>query len=191
MRMRLLLPSIMLALLLLQGCAPAFVAGTASGISLAVDRRTMGTIVEDQSIEIKAAKFIHTDSSFADTIHVVATSFNNVVLLTGQAPNKITRNKIVQRIKKIEKVRRVHNEIIIAIPTTLKTRTNDTWLTTKFKRKLLGQDGINGLQIKVVTENSVVFLMGIVTRHEGKLAASTAQSINGINGVVKVFEYTR
>lgn len=186
------LPATLVLLSMLQGCAaPVFVAGAASGISVAQDRRSAGAIVDDQSIELKAGKILHGDERLPQDLHVVATSYNGVVLLTGQAPDTATRKYLAHRIRKIDKVRRVHNEITLGAPTSMTARSRDTWLTAKVKSNLLRTEGVNGIQVKVVTENEVVFLMGIVTREEGRIAALTAQRTGGVKGVVKVFEYLR
>ena len=179
----------LLALLTLNACAPVIVAGAATGASIANDRRTAGTVLEDQSIELKASSAIQGDDSLSKSVHVSVTSFNNIVLLTGQAPTRALRDRVLKHINDIEKVRRIHNEIAIEEPTTFKTRSNDTWITTKTKSTLLGAKGLEATHIKVVTENGVVYLMGLVTREQGDTAAKTVQQVTGVQRVVKVFEY--
>lgn len=179
----------LLILLSLNGCAPVIVAGAATGASVANDRRTAGTVLEDQSIELKAASAIQGDESLAKSVHVSVTSFNNIVLLTGQAPTRALRNRVLNHINDIEKVRRIHNEIAIEEPTSFKTRSSDTWITTKTKSTLLGAKGLEATHVKVVTENGVVYLMGLVTHEQGNTAAKTVQQVSGVQRVVKVFEY--
>jgi len=174
---------------LIQGCAPVIVAGAATGASVANDRRTAGTMLEDQSIELKATNAIQSDEALAKSVHVSVTSYNNIVLLTGQAPTRTLRDRILKQIHDIEKIRRIHNEISIDEPTTFKTRSNDTWITTKTKSTLLGAKGLDATHVKVVTENSVVYLMGLITRKDGDTAAKTVQQVTGVQRVVKVFEY--
>lgn len=177
------------ALLSLQGCAPVIVAGAATGASVANDRRTAGTVLEDQSIELKASGAIRSDDALSKSVHVSVTSFNNIVLLTGQAPTRALRDRVLNHIHDIEKIRRIHNEISIAEPTAFKIRSNDTWITTKAKSTLLGAKGLEATHVKVVTENGVVYLMGLVTHKDGDTAAKTVQQVKGVQRVVKVFEY--
>lgn len=173
----------------LQGCAPVLVAGAATGASMANDRRTAGTVLEDQTIELKAVGAIQGDEELSKSLHVSVTSFNNIVLVTGQAPTRDLRDRVLSQINSIDKVRRIHNEISIEEPTSLKTRSNDTWITTKVKSTLLGAKGIEAAHVKVITENGVVYLMGLVTHENGDTAAKTVQQVNGVQRVVKVFEY--
>jgi osmotically-inducible protein OsmY len=179
----------LLLIQLLNACAPVIVAGAATGASVANDRRTAGTVLEDQTIEVKASNAIQSDEALSKAVHVSVTSFNNIVLLTGQAPTRELRDRVVNHVRDIEKIRRIHNEISIEEPTSFKTRSNDTWITTKAKSTLLGAKGLEATHIKVVTENGVVYLMGLVTRQEGDTAAKTVQQVTGVRRVVKVFEY--
>ena len=173
----------------LQACAPVLVAGAATGASVANDRRTAGTVLEDQSIELKASGAIQADQALSKSVHVGVTSFNNIVLLTGQAPTDSLREQVLEHVRSIDKVKGVHDEISIENPTTFNTRSNDTWITTKCKSTLLGAKGLEATHIKVVTEDGVVYLMGLVTRQEGDTAAKTVQQVTGVQRVVKVFEY--
>ena len=174
---------------LLQGCVGAIVAGGAAGASAATDRRTMGTIVEDQSIEIKAKRAINADGELADQARIGTTSFNGVLLLTGQAPNEDARARAADKVKDIDKVRKVHNEIVIGKPISLQTASRDTWITTKVKSMLLGAKDISANDIKVVTDNSAVYLMGLVTHAEADIASDIASRTDGVERVVRIFEY--
>ncbi|MFZ5593580.1 MAG: division/outer membrane stress-associated lipid-binding lipoprotein [Pseudomonadota bacterium] len=174
---------------LLQGCVGAIVAGGAAGASAATDRRTMGTIVEDQSIEIKAKRAINADGELADQARISTTSFNGVLLLTGQAPNEDARARAADKVKDIDKVRKVHNEIVIGQPISLQTASRDTWITTKVKSMLLGAKGISANDIKVVTDNGAVYLMGLVTHAEADIASDIASRTDGVERVVRIFEY--
>lgn len=175
--------------LLLQACAPVLVAGAATGASVANDRRTAGTVLEDQSIELKASGAIQADEALSKSVHVSVTSFNDIVLLTGQAPTRALRDQVLEHVRSTKKVRGIHNEISIENPTSFNTRSNDTWITTKCKSTLLGAKGLEATHIKIVTEDGVVYLMGLVTRQEGDTAAKTVQQVTGVQRVVKVFEY--
>lgn len=184
-----LLLSILLAMMSLQGCAPVIVAGTATGISLASERRSAGAIVDDQNIELQAVNSLRGNDALTQRAHIVVTSYNGVVLLTGQAESTALQRQAVELVRDIPLVKRLHNEIRISAATTLKTRSHDTWLTTQIKSQLLRDEQLNGLQIKVVTENSQTFLMGLVTHKEAERAVSLARKIDGVESVIKVFEY--
>lgn len=174
---------------LLQGCV-AMVAGGAAGGSLAGDRRTAGTIVEDQSIEIKIANAIASDGAMTeDKAHVSVTSFNGIILLTGETTTDELKAKVDKYARDTEKVRKVYNEIRVSTPTTHQERNMDTWLTTKVKTKIVGTKGVHALHIKVLTSAQTVYLMGLVTRNEAEIASQAAAAIDGVDRVVKTFEY--
>ncbi len=176
--------------LLLQGCAPIVVGGAvATGAAVAHDRRTTGTVIEDQAIELKIKKAILEDKSLAGKTHINVTSFNNYVLLTGEAPTEELRQKAYQIAKRTPKVSHVFNEITIAAPSSLTARSSDTLLTANVKSRLLADKNVDGTRIKVVTEAGVVYLMGIVTRGEGNRAALIASKVSGVQKVVKLFQY--
>lgn len=173
----------------LQGCIGGLVAAGGAGAAVAVDRRSAGTIVDDQSIELKIAKLINEDKNLGEKAHINITSYNGIVLLSGEAPDEEMRNRAVDTARHVEKVRSVYNEIAVAQPTTLKSRSEDTWITAKIKTKLLGIKDISAANIKVVTENRTVYLMGLVNRDEGSSAAEAARYIEGVARVVTIFEY--
>lgn len=174
---------------LVQGCVPVAV-GTAVGTTavVATDRRTTGTFVEDQNIELKVASRIN--ERFRDQVNVSATSFNRLVLLTGEAPNETLKNEIGAVAKAVESVRDVVNDIQIAAPSSYGARSNDAYITSKVKARLLDAKTVTPNHIKVVTESGTVYLMGLVTQDEGKDAAEFASTTSGVRKVVKVFEYT-
>lgn len=179
---------VLLSACLLQGCATAIVAGAAVGATSAADRRTVGSQIDDRSIELKAGKRIYHTEELKKNTHISVTSVNGQVLLTGQASNAYQRNLVTNLVQDIEGVVRVHNQIRIGTPTSISTRTNDTWITSKIKTQLLTEDAVPGNSIKVVTENSEVFLLGIVTSKEADLATQIAQETGGVSKVTKVFE---
>ncbi len=177
-------------LLTLSACvAPVLVAGAAGGASVANDKRTNQTMLDDQVIEAKAKNAIYADSKMAKRIHINITSYNRVVLLTGEALSKAERNKIVNITRHLDKVRRVHNEIQIADLTGLSSRTGDSWITSKVKSKMLATKNFPSTRIKVVTENGSVFLMGLVTKKLGRQAAAITSKVSGVQRVIKLFEY--
>ncbi len=177
-------------LLLLQGCIAVAAGGAAAGASAAVDRRTTGTLVEDEAIELKTVRAIMADKDLNTQAHLNVTSYNTIVLLTGEAPSEELRKRAEQIANDVEKSTTVHNEIIVAAPSSLMTRSSDTVITSKVKTKLLADENIEGVNIKVVTENGVVYLMGLVARAEAERATEVARQTGGVQKVVKVFQYT-
>ena len=171
------------------GCAPVIVAGGATAAVAGGDRRTQGSFVDDGSIEIKARRALNDEPDFGDDVHINITSMNGIVLLTGETTTADTRDRATALIREIPGIRRIVSEIRVAEPRAFMYTSNDSWITGKVKAKLIGTEGLPSRQIKVVTENSVVYLMGLVTQKEGEIAAETARTIGGITRVVKLFEY--
>lgn len=190
MRARFLFLTIFLgAIALVQGCAPVIVAGGATAAVAATDRRSVGTQLDDENIELTARRRITDDSRLGDDVHVNITSFNGVMLLTGEATTAGQRDIVLSLVGNFQGVKRVVNEIVIAEPTAFATRTNDSWITGRVKTRLLADEKIPGRRVKVITENGTVYLMGLVTQKEGELAAEAARTVGGIKRVVKLFEY--
>lgn len=178
-----------LSLAQLQGCAAAAVSGAATGVAMATDRRTAGTIVEDQSIEMKVAHSIAQDQELWKKSHINPVSYNNVLLLVGQVPNEDFKRRAEQALCDIPKVRRVHNEIAIGEPASLATRSNDSWITAQIKTKMMGTKGFNFTRVKVVTENGVVYLMGLTTPEEELTATEISRAVKGVDKVIQIFEH--
>jgi len=181
----------LLAAGLLSGCAPVIVGGAGVGVLMTEDRRTVTTYLMDEEIELKAAH--RTSEAKLDKVHANFTSYNRRVLITGEAPTEALKTRVGEIARGVENVREgeVKNEMQIAAPTSLVTRSNDVLLTTQVKAGLFNDRRINANQIKVVTENGVVFLMGIVKPAEGNAAAETASKVSGVTRVIKVFEDLR
>lgn len=175
--------------LVLQGCAAAVVAGAATGAAVAHDRRTMGSIVDDEAVELKASAAILSDNQLKGQAHINITSMNGIVLLSGEAASTEARDRALSQVRPIPSIRRIHNEIRIAPPSSFGSRSLDTWYTTKVKSRLLFTKDLDASRVKVVTENATVYLMGLVTQREGEIAAGSAAQVGGIGGVVKLFEY--
>ncbi|MCX4193468.1 BON domain-containing protein [Methylophaga sp. OBS1] len=176
--------------LLIQGCAPAVVGGAATGAAVAYDRRTTGTVIDDQGIEFKAAYALFNNKEIYDQSHINVTSFNGVVLLTGETPSESLKQKATAEVKQIPKVRRIHNELAIAAPSALPSRSTDTWITSKIKAKMATDERIDPFHIKVVTERGIVYLLGLVSRSEAQQAVDLVTNTAGVQRVVKIFEYT-
>jgi osmotically-inducible protein OsmY len=192
MRYRPLLALPIVAALLLSGCAALAFGGLAAGAAVAHDRRTTGTMLEDQNIEIKAAAALARDPELKSRAHLNVTSYNLVVLLSGEAPSEELKLRAGRIVRGIERVRRVHNEVVVAAPSSMMTRSSDTMITARVKTALLGVKGLPGFdatRVKVVTENGTVFLMGIVTRAEADAATEAARTVGGVQRVVRLFEY--
>lgn len=181
---------LLLAGVVLQGCVAVAAGGAAAGASAAVDRRTTGTLVEDQSIELKAVKALNADKEIKEQAHLNVTSYNLIVLLTGEAPTDELRQRAEKIVRGVEKVNTVHNEVTVAAPSSMMTRSSDTVITSKVKTKLLAAEDIEGVNVKVVTENGVVYLMGLAKRAEADRATEIARQTGGVQKVVKVFQYT-
>jgi osmotically-inducible protein OsmY len=177
---------------LLGGCAAVVVTGAATGANAAHDRRTIGAYIDDEGIELKALLAITEDKEVYKQVHINVISVNGVVLLVGQAPTEELRMKIEDLTREIEKVRVVHNEITIAAPNSYMTRSSDSLITAKVKGSLFGikgQEGFDPTRVKVVTENGIVYLMGILYRSEADAVATRASRVSGVQKVVKLFEY--
>ena len=176
------------------GCAPLVIGGAAAaGGAVAYSRRSAGTLVEDEKIEIQALRGVRTDEQIGRKLHISVISYNGVVLMVGQAPTEEIRNRAELIVSGIPKVRLVHNEMIIAAPSSLATRSSDTITTSKVKTSILGiakEDDSPGLRTKVVTENGIVYLMGLLTHQEADAVTDAARQVGGVQRVVKLFEYT-
>lgn len=174
---------------LLTGCVAAVVAGAATGL-VVYDRRAVTMIERDARIFHLVHTAIVSDPRFRDS-HIVVSSFNQVVLLAGETPIaslRATAEKIAQH---TPAVRRVYNEITVDQPSLLTQRSKDTWITGEVRTHLLTKKGLESGSIRVLTENEVVFLMGIVTEEQANLAVNVARQVNGVRKVVKVFQYIR
>ncbi|BAZ94881.1 uncharacterized protein FOKN1_2510 [Thiohalobacter thiocyanaticus] len=180
------------AVFVLNGCAPLVVGGTATGVAVVHDRRTAGTVLEDQSIELKALSALRKDEELYKQSHLNVTSYNMMVLLSGETPTEGYKQRAEQIVSGIERVRRVYNELRVAAPSSMMSRSSDTLITGKVKTSLFsikGMEGFDPTRVKVVTENGTVYLMGLLTRREGDAVAEEARSVGGVQRVVKLFEY--
>jgi osmotically-inducible protein OsmY len=172
----------------LSGCAAVAGAGVVSSAAVAHDRRTTGTIIDDQMIEFRVNDALQADADLQERAHVNVTSFNGVVLLTGEAPDDGMKGRIGDLTANIVKVRQVHNELALAAPSTLLARSSDTWLTSKVKATLFSELSLEADRIKVVSEKGVVYLMGLVTVAEADRATEIVRRISGVQRVVRLFE---
>lgn len=171
----------------LSACVPVIIGGAAAGGAMAADRRTSGIYVEDENIELKASKQIA--DTLGEAAHVNITSYNRIVLLTGEVPNDAGKVKAEAIAKAITNVRSVTNELVVMPKTEVSSRGNDAYLTSKIKAKFVADGRFPANVVKVVTENSVVYLLGIVSHAEAQFATEIASNADGVTKVVKVFEY--
>ena len=188
-----------MALISLQGCAPAIVAGSAAGAaSVASDKRSAGTIINDQAVEFRVASKLQSDDEMVDKTNISVTAYNGVILLTGEAPTQELKdraytyaNEVADDSSKEEsKIKQIHNEISIREPLPFKARNYDTWLTTKIKTKLLTTKDVSSFEVKVVTSDTTVYLLGFMNRQDADTVTRVIANIQGVTRIVKAFEYT-
>lgn len=177
------------AVTVLPGCFEAAVVGGGAAVMSVVDRRTTGTQIEDERIELRSANRI--GDRYGDRAHVNVTSFNRNVLLTGEVPDGAARSEVEKIVRGLANVRGVTNETQVAGVSAYSARASDATLTGKVKARFLDANKFNPLHVKVVTEASVVYLLGIVTDQEAAEATELARTTGGVRKVVKVFEYCR
>ena len=171
----------------LNACLPLVAGGAAAGGAIAADRRTSGIYVEDENIELKAVKKMETN--LGEHAHVNVTSYNRNVLLTGEVPDAAARAKAELLVKEIVNIRAITNEIVVGPKSSFSSRSSDTYITSKVKTKFVTENKFPANYVKVVTENSVVYLLGIVNKAEADAAAEIASNTDSVSKVVKVFEY--
>ena len=173
---------------LLSGCVPAVVVGgVAVGAAVATDRRTTGAQVDDEMIEDKTVLTLH--ERFKGDFHVNVTSYNGIVLLTGEVPAESAKADVENLVRSNPKVRAVQDELAVGPVTDLGSRSNDTTITANVKTRFAEANKFQITHVKVVTERGVVYVIGIVTRDEGTAAGELASTTSGVQRVVKVFEY--
>ncbi len=183
------LVALLFGVLLVAGCATTIDAVTKEPIEPDPGKTSLGADLDDWQMDTLISVNIKKAHPQLDTAHFNVTTYNKVVLLTGEVPSDALRTLAGDTARKFRGVRQVHNELQVRGASSLLARTNDSWLTTKVKSKLLARSDIEGRRIKVVTEAGVIYLMGIVTRLEAEHAASIASNTRGAIRVVKVFEY--
>ncbi|MBK6659662.1 MAG: BON domain-containing protein [Proteobacteria bacterium] len=173
----------------LSGCIGVVLGGAAGGASVVNDPRTAGSLVEDESIELKAGNLLRGDKELASRPISMSPVTTRLSWCPAKAPTEDMRTRVFDLVKGIEKVRTAHNEVTISAPSPVSSRTTDSWLTTSVKAKIVGAKELNAIKIKVVTEAGTVYLLGLVKQDEGDLAAQLASQTAGVQRVVKLFEY--
>lgn len=172
--------------------SPLILAGLALCLALSgCGGRTIGKTIDDQSTPSKVrAKVEAASPDLKTNSHVVVSSYNGVVLLAGQTPRADLKELAGQAAQSAQGVRRVHNELQILPPSSTLARMNDSTITTKITTQLLADSKVPSSQIKVITENGIVYLLGLVTRQEAQLTTSIVQGVSGVQKIVRLFEYT-
>ncbi|HEX7644116.1 MAG TPA: BON domain-containing protein [Burkholderiaceae bacterium] len=185
-----LLTRVSLAVLLaasLQGCFAVLVGGATVGALAATDRRTLGAQTEDKEIAAKANARL--SKAMGEGNHVDVTSYNRKVLLTGEVHDEQAKQLAEQEVRQVTGVQDVMNELEIGFTSSLSSRSNDAYITTKVRTALVGERNLNSNAIEINTERGNVYLLGIVTPTEGQIAAQLASNVSGVQRVVKMFEY--
>lgn len=178
--------------LLLQGCIAGVVVGSAAvATKTATDPRSVGTQVDDGTLEARVENALSKDQQLKKDARVVATAYQGKVLLTGQSPNADLTARAKQIAMGVEGTSEVYNEIRQGTPVSLSTASSDTWITTKVRSQLLTSDTVKSSNVKVTTENGEVFLLGLVTQQEGQSAAQIASQVSGVKHVTTAFTYVK
>lgn len=170
----------------LGGCAAALVGGAVGTAMVLSDRRTSGAQLDDQSIELKS--LTHIREAVGERGHISVTSYNRMVLLTGEVASQADRDAVEQAVARIEAVRSTVNELAVMGASSLTSRSNDALLTGKVKASFVDAKDLHANVVKVVTERATVYLLGRVTEREATRASDIARSVAGVQKVVRLFE---
>lgn len=181
---RWLLPAAILPLL--AGCFGAAVVGVGAGALMITDRRVTETYVADEAIEIRACNRI--GEKFGDKVHVNCTSFNRMLLLTGEVPDAASRSEVEKVASGAPNVKSITNELQVSGVSSLGSRSNDAYVTSKVKARFIDYNQFTVNHVKVITEAGTVYLLGLVTQREGNAAVEIARTTSGVLKVVRVFE---
>lgn len=184
--------AVLFSTLLLQGCVGAVVVGSAAvATKTATDPRTIGTQVDDGTLEARVGNALNKDQQLKKEARVAVTAYQGKVLLTGQAPSSELASRAKQIALGVDGAVEVYNEIRQGTPVSLGIASADTWITTKVRTQLLTSDTVKSSNVKVTTENGEVFLLGLVTQQEGQTAAQIASQISGVKHVTTAFTYVK
>lgn len=182
----------LLIVLNLQGCVFLGVgAGVAGGAVVVNDKRTFRTMTDDNNIEFTANSEIKQSQALSTNSHIVIVAYNHAVLLAGQVPSENVRTRVESLVQSLPKVTRIYNQLQVAPVSSVLTRSNDAWITAKVKTNMLAEKGLNSIQVKVISENGIVYLMGVLSKPQAVLAAEVARRVSGVKQIVTLFEYQR
>ena len=180
--------AVLFTALLLQGCVAAAVVGTAAvATKTATDPRTVGTQVDDGTLELNVSSALNKDAQIKKDARINVSTYQGKVLLVGQAPNTELAARAKQIALGVDGTTEVYNEIRQMAPIGLGTASSDTWITTKVRSQLLASDQVKSTSVKITTENSEVFLLGLVTEREAKAAADIVSRVSDVKHVTTAF----
>lgn len=179
------------SILMLQACVTATIVGTAAVVAtkVATDPRTVGTQIDDETLEERVLSAINSDQQIKEEGRIQVVSYNGRILLIGQVPQEELKEMAKNLAMGVNGVTDIYNEIRIGTPITIGQISKDSWITTQIKSKMLVSAEVKASNIKVITENGEVFLMGTVTQQQANAAADIARNISGVKKVIKVFVY--
>jgi len=181
---------ILLIVIGIPSCIPAvFMAGAAAAGVVIYDQRSPKIMFDDKNIIFTVQNALNNDSELRNKSHVTIIVFNHIALLVGQTPTVELRNRAETLVKANTKIKILYNELTVEQPISDVARAGDTWLTTKVKTSLLAAPGLNSASLKVITENGVVYLLGLTTRTQAQIATAKTRTVAGVKKVVKLFEY--
>lgn len=182
---------LLLTVLSLSGCIPvALVVGATAGGAVVYDKRDIKTQAFDRNATSAASSRLNEDAYLKGQAHLDVAVFNRTALIVGQVTNPDSKDRAYQLVSTIKGIHQVYNQITIEPAISRSARANDAWITTQVKTAMLATKNLQSTQIKVVTENHVVYLMGVVSHEQADLATEVARDIAGVEKVVKVFQYT-
>lgn len=171
---------------MLQGCFPLVAAGVTTGVLATMDRRSIGSQTEDETIEWKASARV--SEKFGEKAHVNYTSFNRKVLLTGEVPTAEVKAEVERIVTAVPNVQGIYNELAVSGITSFSARSNDAYITSKVKARFIDTGKFNAVHVKVVSEAGAVYLLGLVTQREADVAVEVARTTSGVMKVINVME---
>lgn len=184
------LPLLLSTTLLIQGCAGLIIGAGVGAASVAHDRRTIGTQVDDTTTASRISNALSNDLALQEQTSISIQVFNGTALLVGQAPTQELIQQAQTLASSVKNIKKLHNQIRLGSPIPASIVANDAWLASKVKTKLIADKRIDGLHIEIEVENGEVFLMGLVSQQESNVAVDITRNIVGVKQVIKAFEYT-
>jgi osmotically-inducible protein OsmY len=184
------IPLLLSTTLLLQSCAGLLIGAGVGAVSVAHDRRTIGTQVDDTTTAGRISTAIYNDVAINEQTSISVQVFNGTALLVGQAPTQALIQQAESLASSVKNIKKLHNQIRLGSPIPASVVANDAWLASKIKTKLIADKRVDGLHIEIEVENGEVFLMGLVSEQESNIAVEITRNIQGVKQVIKVFEYT-
>jgi osmotically-inducible protein OsmY len=184
------IPLLLSTTLLLQGCAGLIIGAGVGAASVAHDRRTLGTQVDDTTAAGRISTAISNNVAINKQASISVQVFNGTALLIGQAPTQALIQQAEKLALSVKNIKKLHNQVRLGLPIPPSVVANDAWIASKVKTKLIADKRIDGLHIEIEVENGEVFLMGLVSEQESNIAVEITRNIQGVKQVIKAFEYT-